>query len=92
VRIVAKKFDYTPEQLTLQLGQPVALELTSMDVIMGFNASTLGLRTDIVPGRITTLRFTPDKVGTHEFHCDVFCGSGHEDMAGAIVVTEGPVA
>jgi heme/copper-type cytochrome/quinol oxidase subunit 2 len=25
--------------------------------------------------------------GTFVFHCDVFCGSGHEEMAGRIVVS-----
>ena len=87
VRIVAKKFTYTPDKLTLKLGQPVVIELTSLDVMMGFRAHELGLRSDIVPGRVTTLRFTPDKVGSFEFSCDVFCGSGHEEMAGTISVT-----
>jgi hypothetical protein len=30
--------------------------------------------------------FTPDKEGTFPFHCDVFCGDGHEDMTGMLVV------
>jgi len=86
VRIVAKKFEFTPDKITLQRGQPVALELTSMDVLMGFNAHDLGLRSDIVPGRVTTLRFTPDKLGSFTFRCDIFCGAGHEEMSGTIEV------
>jgi cytochrome c oxidase subunit 2 len=30
----------------------------------------------------------PDKVGTFPFHCDIFCGEGHEDMTGKFVVTD----
>jgi cytochrome c oxidase subunit 2 len=32
------------------------------------------------------LAFTPDRPGEFEFVCDVFCGSGHEDMGGVIKV------
>ena len=37
------------------------------------------------------VRVVPEKVGTFDFHCDVFCGSGHEEMAGRIMVSA-PVA
>ena len=29
----------------------------------------------------------PDKTGKFTFSCDVFCGDGHEEMTGTIVVT-----
>jgi cytochrome c oxidase subunit II len=32
------------------------------------------------------VRIVPDKAGTLPFHCDIFCGSGHEEMTGEIVV------
>ena len=63
VKIVAKRFDFTPEQITLKKGVPVDLELTTQDRLHGFNAPGLGLRTQIVPGETTHVRFTPDKVG-----------------------------
>ena len=87
VKIVARKFAYEPDRISLQAGQPVVFELSSPDVLMGFSAYALGLRADIVPGRVTVLRFTPDTPGRFEFSCDVFCGSGHEEMDGVIIVT-----
>ncbi|HEX7436841.1 MAG TPA: cytochrome c oxidase subunit II, partial [Caldimonas sp.] len=42
--------------------------------------------TDIMPGKTATLRLTPDKTGSFIFLCDVFCGTGHEDMNGTLVV------
>ena len=39
-----------------------------------------------VPGQETRVDLTPDKVGTFSFHCDVFCGDGHEDMEGTLIV------
>ena len=88
VQIVAKKFEYLPDKLELRLGQPVLIELTAPEVTMGFSAYALGLRSDIVPGKVSQLRFTPTRLGSFEFSCDVFCGSGHEEMGGVIVVTE----
>jgi cytochrome c oxidase subunit 2 len=70
----------------LQRGVPVTLELTSSDVHHGFNVPGLGLRADVMPDQITTLRLTPKQSGTFLFHCDYYCGSGHEGMAGQIVV------
>jgi cytochrome c oxidase subunit 2 len=66
----------------------VTLELSTEDVLMGFAAPDFGVRSDILPGQITRLTFTPDKAGSFVFLCDVFCGSGHENMNGTIHVTE----
>jgi cytochrome c oxidase subunit 2 len=88
IKITAKKFDYTPNHITLKKGVPVVLEFTSADVLMGFNAPDLGVRTDIVPGKVARVRIVPEKTGTFTFFCDIFCGSGHEDMTGTITVVE----
>jgi cytochrome c oxidase subunit 2 len=88
VRITAKRFEYSPSSIQLKKGEPVVLELVSLDRVHGFNAPDFGLRADVKPGESTRLRFVPDKVGTFEFHCDVFCGSGHEDMSGEFVIGE----
>jgi cytochrome c oxidase subunit 2 len=88
IQIVAKRFNYTPNVIRLKKGMPVVLEFTTLDVIMGFNVPDLKIRTDIIPGKVSRVHLTPDKVGTFPFLCDVFCGSGHEDMTGNIIVTE----
>ena len=86
IKIVARKFSFSPAQIQLKKGEPVVLEFTTLDVMMGFKATDFGVRTDIVPGQTSRLRFTPDKVGTFTFLCDIFCGSGHETMNGTITV------
>jgi|ERR1051325_5043382 cytochrome c oxidase subunit 2 len=86
VKVVAKKFDYTPGTIKLKKGAPVTLELTSADVVMGFNAPDFKVRADVVPGKTVRIRIVPDKTGTFTFFCDVFCGSGHEEMSGVIEV------
>ncbi len=88
IQITAKRFEYSPKEITLKKGVPVVLEFTSLDRLHGFNCPGLKLRMDIPPGKINPLRFTPDRAGTFPFHCDNFCGSGHEGMRGTIIVTE----
>jgi cytochrome c oxidase subunit 2 len=86
VKIVARRFTYNPNRLTLKMGVPVVFELTSLDVVMGFSLPDFQTRADIVPGKVTRLRFTPDKAGSFTFLCDIFCGSGHETMNGTLNV------
>jgi cytochrome c oxidase subunit 2 len=88
VSMLAMKFDYWPDAVTVKKGKPVVLELSALDRIHGFAVPGLGLRTDITPGPPTILRFIPEKAGVYSLHCDNFCGDGHEEMAGRIVVTD----
>jgi len=60
--------------------------LTSIDRVHGFKMPNFGIRTAIVPGETTKVTFKPDKAGSFAFFCDVFCGDGHEDMGGTLIV------
>ena len=88
IQITAQRFHYTPNEINLKKGVPVVLEFTSLDVKHGFTCPEFKIRADIPPKKVTKVRFTPDRVGTFEFHCDNFCGSGHADMAGKFIVSE----
>jgi len=88
INVTAKRYEYNPSTITVRKGIPIVLEFTSLDRLHGFNCPGLGIRTDIPPGKVTQLRFVPQKTGTFPFHCDIFCGEGHESMTGAIVITE----
>ena len=66
--------------------ETVVLELTSLDRVHGFNLPEFKIRKDVAPKEITRVMLTPDKAGTFSFRCDVFCGDGHEDMTGTLVV------
>ena len=86
VGIAASRFEFTPDTVKVKVGQPVTLVLTSLDRIHGFKMPQLGIRTEIIPDQETRLTITPDKTGTFTFFCDVFCGDGHEEMAGTLIV------
>ena len=88
IKVSAKRFEFSPSQITLKKGVPVVLEFTSADRLHGFNCPGLEIRTDIEPGKVSRLEFTPKKAGSFPFHCDNFCGVGHGKMKGTIIVTE----
>ena len=88
IQIKAKRFEYMPNEITLKKGVPVVLELTSLDRLHGFNCPAFKIRGDVRPNQVTKISFTPEQVGTFEFHCDNFCGSGHETMTGKFIVTD----
>jgi len=86
IKVVAKRFEFVPAEIHLKQGETVTLEFSVVDVPMGFNLADFKLRADLMPGKPTLLELTPDRAGTFTFLCDVFCGSGHEDMSGTLVV------
>jgi cytochrome c oxidase subunit II len=88
IPIQVKRFDFTPTQIVLKRGAPVILELTSLDVVHGFNAPGLGIRADVVPGQATQVRLMPDKVGRFDYRRDHFCGLGHWKVKGIIIVQD----
>jgi cytochrome c oxidase subunit 2 len=88
VEIAVKKFEYIPSEITLKKGEPVRLELTSLDRLHGFDLPDLGVRVDVKPDETVTVHVTPTKTGQFVFHCDIFCGDGHEDLQGVVTVTD----
>jgi cytochrome c oxidase subunit II len=88
IRVTARKFEYSPGEIEVKRGVLVVLELSSEDRHHGFSLPAFGVRADIEPGVTTRVQLRPDKAGRFPFHCDVFCGAGHEDMTGTLVVTD----
>ncbi len=89
IKITAKKFEYTPNEIKIKKGVSVVLEFTSLDRTHGFTIPTLGgLRATIEPGKVTRVPLLVQKAGVYNFHCDIFCGEGHEGMTGKIIVED----
>jgi cytochrome c oxidase subunit 2 len=79
----------TSGTLRLPVGRSVLLHLQAKDVIHSFWVPEFGQKEDTVPGIVTTLHITPDKVGTYPVICTELCGLGHSVMrTQAIVMTQ----
>jgi cytochrome c oxidase subunit 2 len=87
-------------ELHLPLGRPVRMVMTSEDVIHSFFVPDFRIKQDVVPGRYTSIDFTPSRPGEYRLYCAEFCGTDHAVMTGRVVVmrpdqyarwlTEGP--
>jgi cytochrome c oxidase subunit 2 len=88
IEVVAQRFRFTPNEIALRAGQPAVLAITSLDFVHGFKVPELGIRTDLLPGRVTSVAIRALAPGRYDFLCDNFCGGGHEEMNGTIVVSD----
>ncbi len=97
VRVTAQQFVWQfeyPEYgiqspaLHVPVDRPVALELTSNDVIHSFWVPAFRLKQDAFPGRTTHNTFTAVMTGTYPVVCAELCGAGHSIMRSEVVVHE----
>ncbi|MCL4814374.1 MAG: cytochrome c oxidase subunit II [Vicinamibacteraceae bacterium] len=75
-------------ELHVPVGQPVKLLVGSEDVIHSVYIPAFRVKMDAVPGRTTTLWFTPTKTGRYHLFCAEYCGQKHSGMRGTVVVLE----
>lgn len=90
VKIAAERFQFSPSEIKLQVGDVVELRLTSDDTIHGFKI--VGTETTLaIPkrgGGEVSMIFKAEKAGRFAFECDRMCGAGHHFMRGVIIVRE----
>src|ERR1700751_4809986 len=72
--------------LYLPKGQPVVFKIRSLDVIHSFFVPNFSEKLDAVPGIVTTLRVTPNTLGTFPVECTELCGAGHSLMRSSVHV------
>jgi cytochrome c oxidase subunit II len=75
-------------ELHVPRGQAVKLKMTSEDVIHSFYIPAMRVKTDVVPGKYTTLWFNADTVGTYHLFCSQYCGTEHSRMVGRVIVMD----
>lgn len=76
----------TASDLHLPAGRPVALEVTSLDVIHSFWVPQLGGKRDTLPGQVNRILLTPATPGVYLGQCAEFCGVSHANMRHAAIV------
>jgi len=88
IEITAKKFEFTPSEITLKKGEPVILRLTSSDRVHGFMSKPLKIDTDIPSDTTKDVSVMPDTAGDFTVICDHYCGTGHGNMKMKVTVVE----
>jgi len=86
ITVSAFPFSFDPDTITVNVGDTVRLTAYSEDGMEhGIAIPEFGVEMtfDYYP---QTVEFVADKAGTFPFSCSVYCGTGHRDMKGKLVV------
>lgn len=81
----------TANEIHIPVGQPVAIELKSADVIHAFWVPQLAGKTQTIPGQTNRQWLQADRPGIYRGQCSQYCGAQHAHMAFE-VVAEPPAA
>ncbi|NIR31139.1 MAG: cytochrome C oxidase subunit II, partial [Gammaproteobacteria bacterium] len=67
---------WSPEDITVGVGERLRLRLTSDDVVHGFAVGKLSVpAVDVKPGEMTETTLTFDRPGKYVFYCTRWCGA-----------------
>lgn len=72
--------------LHVLVGQPAQILLRSLDVLHNFYVPNFRVKMDAVPGIVSSMWFTPTKLGQYDLACAEYCGIGHHKMKSGVTV------
>jgi cytochrome c oxidase subunit 2 len=94
IEVVAKRYAFEPAEIEVAEGETVRLRVRSADGLHGFEIKQFKVKKEIPRGaEPVTVEFTASRAGRFPILCSEYCGEGHDDMKGTLVVsvrTEGP--
>lgn len=86
IKVAARQFEFDPDTIVVRQGERIRLEVTSEDVTHGIEIEGLNIDRTLEPGKTEAIPFTAGEPGRYHFHCSVYCGKGHGDMHGELIV------
>jgi cytochrome c oxidase subunit II len=88
IEVVAKRFSFEPAEIAVTEGDRVRLVVKSADGIHGFEIKKFKVQKKIPRGgEAVTIDFVASAAGSFPILCSEYCGDGHEDMKGMLVVS-----
>ena len=87
VYMLARLWEWWPV-LELEKGKEYRLHLSSLDWMHGFSLQPANINLQIHPNYEMVLTVKPDQAGVFHVVCNEFCGIGHHQMVGKIIVVE----
>ena len=82
VRIVAARYGFYPQRVTLPQGETFRLRIAALDVLHGVYVPQTNLNLMIVPGYISEIETALMETGEQPYLCHEFCGPAHAYMFG----------
>lgn len=84
--VTARQWEFVPGSIEVNKGDRVILHVESIDVTHGIWIPEFGINEKLEPGKTVTIDFVADREGTFPLICSVFCGDGHFQMKGKLIV------
>ncbi len=85
--VTATRFQFNPNRIVVDQGDRVRIVLRSTDVDHGFTIREYDVGVDIpASGQAVAVEFVADRAGVFPFACSEYCGKGHYDMTGTLIV------
>jgi cytochrome c oxidase subunit II len=88
IEIHARRYAFSPAEITLKKGETVKLRLLSDDVAHSLVVPGLQIKQEITKGHPAEVMVTPDSEGDFRGECGRFCGSGHGSMVFTVHVKD----
>jgi heme/copper-type cytochrome/quinol oxidase subunit 2 len=86
IDLKASKYAFSPGTIQVKAGTPVELHIMSTDGTHGLAIPAQKINERLEPRKEVVVSFTPTRAGKYPFRCSVFCGPGHLDMHGELIV------
>ncbi len=86
IRAEANPWKFRPDEIRIPAGSTVTFYLTSADVQHGFNIHNTNINMMALPGQVSKLTVNFDTPGEYPYVCHEYCGVGHQNMYGKIIV------
>lgn len=87
IKVIARRFEFVPKTINVKKGERVRLAVTSEDVDHGIAIKEFGVDVIVRAQETKIIELRADKAGRFDVTCSVFCGDGHPDMVGELIVT-----
>lgn len=88
VVMIGQAWSFTPGEVRVPAGAEVTFLMTTPDVIHGFHVEGTRLNVMLIPGQVARVSHTFDEPGEHLIICHEYCGIGHHNMWGRVIVEE----
>jgi cytochrome c oxidase subunit 2 len=87
IEVVARRYAFEPATIEAVVGERLRLMVVSADGPHGFEIKKFKVKQAIPRGTTpVVIEFTPTEAGRFPILCSEYCGDGHGDMKGTLVV------
>jgi cytochrome c oxidase subunit 2 len=87
IDVVARRYAFEPSRIEVTVGERVRLRVVSADGVHGLEIKKFRVNKEIPRGtKPVVIEFTATEAGQFPILCSEYCGDGHEDMKGQLVV------